>query len=59
MSGLSIAEGDFVICMDDDLQTPPREIIKLINYINEFDKDAVYGNYASKNMVLFGVLELR
>ncbi len=48
MSGLSIAEGDFVICMDDDLQTPPREIIKLINYINEFDKDAVYGNYASK-----------
>lgn len=43
MCGLSIATGQYVITMDDDLQNPPEEIEKLINTILDSDYDAVYG----------------
>lgn len=49
LCGMSYAEGDFVITMDDDLQHPPEEIPKLIKEINERDDlDVVIGEYISK-----------
>ena len=44
---LNIAKGDYVITMDDDLQNPPHEIIKLINKINE-GYDLVIGEFLEK-----------
>ncbi len=41
--GFSIAKGDYVITMDDDLQHPPEEIPKLITKQAETDSDVVYG----------------
>ncbi len=41
--GFSLAKGDFVITMDDDLQHPPEEIPKLIARQTETDSDVVYG----------------
>ncbi|MCK4664389.1 MAG: glycosyltransferase family 2 protein [Bacteroidales bacterium] len=33
MCGISFAKGDYIITMDDDLQHPPEEIPKLVNFI--------------------------
>lgn len=41
--GFTHAQGDFVITMDDDLQHPPEEIVKLIRKQMETDADIVYG----------------
>jgi polyisoprenyl-phosphate glycosyltransferase len=41
--GMHHAKGDYIITMDDDLQHPPDEIIKLIERANETDADLVYG----------------
>jgi len=41
--GFSIAKGEYVITMDDDLQHPPEEIPKLIAKQTETDSDVVYG----------------
>lgn len=46
--GINYAQGDFVITMDDDLQHPPEEIIKLVNKINLGQFDLVYGEYENK-----------
>ncbi len=43
--GFGFAKGDFVVTIDDDLQIPPAEILKLIRYRQEFDDDIVYGVY--------------
>lgn len=48
MAGLSVVKGDYVICMDDDLQTPAYEIKTLINALEENKLDVVYGRYAVK-----------
>ncbi len=49
MCGLELAQGEFVITMDDDLQHPPEEIPKLIEAIeSDPDLDAVIGAYTSK-----------
>jgi len=45
--GLSHSTGDYIITMDDDLQNPPEEIVKLIDKIEE-GYDVVYGDYISK-----------
>lgn len=44
LAGLSIMESDYYLGMDDDMQTHPSQIIKLINKINE-GYDVVYGKY--------------
>lgn len=52
MAGLNYAEGDYIMGMDDDMQTHPSQIFKLINKIEE-GYDAVYGIYKkSKNSFL-------
>ena len=46
--GLIHAKGDKVITIDDDLQTPPEEIKKLIEVCDSEDADLVYGLYPVK-----------
>ena len=41
--GFSFAKGDFIITIDDDLQTPPEEISKLIAAYGTEQPDMVYG----------------
>lgn len=43
--GLLHAGGPWVVTMDDDLQTPPEEIIKLLNAAPGLGADIVYGKY--------------
>ena len=48
MCGLRFATGDFCITMDDDLQNPPEEIVKLINHAIKNESDLVFGEYIKK-----------
>src|SRR4030065_2959528 len=47
LAGLHYVKGNYIVFMDDDLQTPPEEIPKLINKIEE-GYDVVYANYHYK-----------
>jgi polyisoprenyl-phosphate glycosyltransferase len=46
--GFSIATGEFIITMDEDLQHNPVDIEELIIKQKESDFDVVYGNYSVK-----------
>ncbi len=48
MSGLRQARGAYVITMDDDLQNPPEEVLKLYDHARLGDWDVVYTRYAEK-----------
>ena len=48
MTGLRHARGAFVITMDDDLQNPPSEVKRLLEYAQASGKDVIYTTYASK-----------
>lgn len=48
MTGLRQARGAYVINMDDDLQNPPEEVIKLFEHARQGDWDVVYTRYAVK-----------
>lgn len=48
MTGLRHCRGDLVVLMDDDMQNPPSEVIKLIHKINE-GYDVVMGQRISYN----------
>jgi glycosyltransferase involved in cell wall biosynthesis len=48
MDGLRHATGRYVITMDDDLQNPPSEILKLYQYLRDRDLDVVYAVYTKK-----------
>jgi glycosyltransferase involved in cell wall biosynthesis len=48
MTGLRHARGDYVITMDDDLQNPPEEVVKLYDHARLGDWDVVYTRYAVK-----------
>ncbi len=52
MAGLKYATGDFIIAMDDDMQTHPSQIIRLKEKMDE-GYDIVYGYYAEKKESLF------
>lgn len=52
LTGLRFADGEFIISMDDDMQTRPSEIIRLIDKINE-GYDVVYGYFEKKQESLF------
>lgn len=52
MAGLKYATGDYVMGMDDDMQTHPSQVFKLIDKIQD-GYDVVYGEYPqSKNSFL-------
>ncbi|MBR0658218.1 glycosyltransferase family 2 protein [Neoroseomonas oryzicola] len=48
MTGLRHARGAYVITMDDDLQNPPEEVIKLYDHCRLGNFDVVYTRYAVK-----------
>jgi glycosyltransferase involved in cell wall biosynthesis len=48
MAGLRHAAGDYVITMDDDLQNPPEEVVRLFEHTRDNDLDVVYTYYARK-----------
>ena len=47
MAALNYANGDFIVGMDDDLQTHPSQMYKLLDKIQE-GYDLVYGDYAKR-----------
>src|SRR5882724_3565361 len=48
MAGLREARGAWVITMDDDLQNPPSEIVRLLEYAQASGKEAIYTFYGTK-----------
>ena len=52
MAGLREAKGDYVICLDDDGQTPACEVGKLLEKLDE-GYDAVYASYEKKKHSAF------
>lgn len=48
MAGLSHARGEYIINMDDDLQNPPEEVVRLWRYAKDNAYDVVYTYYADK-----------
>ncbi|MEM7038684.1 MAG: glycosyltransferase family 2 protein [Bacteroidota bacterium] len=48
LCGINHSRGAFVVTIDDDLQTPPEEIPKLLARQEETDTDVVFGVYPNK-----------
>jgi glycosyltransferase involved in cell wall biosynthesis len=48
LCGFNFCSGDFVVTLDDDLQHPPSEILKLIETQQQTGCDVVYGIYKTK-----------
>lgn len=48
MTGLRHARGRYIITMDDDLQNPPEEVVKLYDHARLGGWDVVYTRYAKK-----------
>jgi glycosyltransferase involved in cell wall biosynthesis len=48
MAGLRRAAGAHVITMDDDLQNPPSEVLRLLEHAQRSGKDVVYTYYEAK-----------
>ena len=53
MTGLRRARGAYVITMDDDLQNPPEEVVRLYDHARKGRWDVVYTRYASKKHALW------
>jgi len=52
MAGLRHTDGDYVVCLDDDGQTPADEVDRLLNKLEE-GYDAVYAKYGHKQHSAF------
>lgn len=48
MAGLAQAGGAYVITMDDDLQNPPEEVLRLYEEARQTGNDVTYTHYAHK-----------
>lgn len=48
MAGYSHARGEYIINMDDDLQNPPEEVVRLWQYTRDNHHDVVYTFYEQK-----------
>ena len=48
MAGYAHARGAYIINMDDDLQNPPEEVLRLWQYAREGNFDVVYTTYGDK-----------
>lgn len=53
MAGLSHARGEYIITMDDDLQNPPTEVLKLFNHARTSGRDVVYTYFQNKKHASF------
>jgi undecaprenyl-phosphate 4-deoxy-4-formamido-L-arabinose transferase len=53
MAGLRVAQGGYVITMDDDLQNPPEEVVRLWRFALENQFDVVYTYYTRKQHSLW------
>lgn len=49
LCGFGFAKGEFIITIDDDLQTPPQEIARLIEVMEGSSADLVYGIAGKKH----------
>lgn len=52
MAGLRHSKGDYVVCLDDDGQTPASEVGKLLEQLKN-GSDVVYAKYETKKHSLF------
>lgn len=52
MAGYRHVRGDIVVSLDDDGQTPPAEVFRLIDALDE-DTDIVYASYPAKHHSVF------
>ncbi len=52
MAGLRYSDGEYVVCLDDDGQTPAEEVDKLLDKLEE-GYDAVYARYDHKQHSAF------
>lgn len=48
LTGLRASRGDFVVTMDDDLQNPPPEVLKLLHVAQTENRDVVYSTFDEK-----------
>lgn len=48
LTGYRYANGEYVLNLDDDLQNPPEEALRMLDYARENNYDVVYGNYLAK-----------
>ncbi len=48
LTGLRHASGAYIVTMDDDLQNPPEEVVRLYDYARANAFDVVYTRYAIK-----------
>lgn len=48
MAGYSMSKGEYILSMDDDLQTSPSEVLRLLDEIESKDYDIVFANYEDK-----------
>lgn len=48
MAGLAQARGAYIVTMDDDLQNPPEEVVRLWRHALDNDYDVVYSYFGSK-----------
>ena len=55
MAGIRVASGDYIISMDDDLQTPPDEMGKLIDELERNNYDVVFAKYKTENKSIFRI----
>lgn len=53
MTGLRHARGRYVITMDDDLQNPPEEVLRILEHAQANDLDVVYTYYETKEHALW------
>jgi glycosyltransferase involved in cell wall biosynthesis len=53
LTGYRHAEGEYFINIDDDLQNPPEEALRLLAYAKENNLDVTYGNYICKKHNIF------
>ena len=53
MAGIVKARGEWILFMDDDLQNPPSEALKLVEHATKNKFDVVYGNYLKKKHNFF------
>lgn len=48
LAGLRASTGEFVVTMDDDLQNPPSEVLKLLHAAQTEKRDVVYSTFEKK-----------